>query len=391
MSNTEDDYRIAWLFPSLELGNYWQPIFREITSIYKHTRVFTGKWTGFLDGYEDSFLIQVVGNTSSVARELDKEGYNTAGYIKASPKIIFYLLDFRPHVIFTSAFSIWTVLSILLKPFMHWKIVIVYDGSSPTVDCVNLPFRLRVRRLISVFSDAFITNSQAGKHYLVNTLGIEDKKVRRRPYQIADASVLLGNPSLSQPDNILTQSLKSNSGTRFLYVGQVQRRKGIHLLLKACVLLKKQGLDFSLWIIGDGSQRSEFEAFCQSEGLTGCVQWFGYQRYNDLGIFFKDAHVFVLPSLEDIWGMVVLEAMALAKPVLCSRWAGVSEMIEPEKNGFIFDPYEPKELADKMQKLCQNWELISEMGQRSQQIMSEHTPQAAAQFLAETVEFVMKE
>jgi glycosyltransferase involved in cell wall biosynthesis len=390
MSNIEENYRIAWLFPSLEFGNYWQPIFREITRIYKHTCVFTGNWPGFLDGYEGSFFIRVVGKTFSVDHELNKENYTTV-YINASPKIIFYLLNFRPQVIFASGFSIWTVLSVLLKPFKRWKIVIAYDGSSPTIDYINSPFRLRIRRLISGFSDAFITNSHAGKHYLIDTLGIEAKKVFRRPYQIADVSVLLGNLNLSQSDNILTQSLKSNSGTRFLYVGQVRHRKGIHLLLKACVLLKKQGLDFSLWIVGDGSQRSELEAFCQSEGLTDCVQWFGYQRYNDLGIFFKDAHVFVLPSLEDTWGMVVLEAMAFAKPVLCSRWAGASEMIKPEKNGFIFDPYEPKELADKMQKLCQNWELISEMGQQSQQIMSEHTPQVVAQFLAEVVEFVMKE
>ena len=81
--------------------------------------------------------------------------------------------------------------------------------------------------------------------------------------------------------------------------------------------------------------------------------------------------------------MVVVEAMAFAKPVLCSRYAGVKEIVQNGKNGFIFDPLKPEELAGLMAQYILNPTLVGEFGSVSARIMEYYTPQRSAQILAD--------
>ncbi|MFM7447366.1 MAG: glycosyltransferase, partial [Leptolyngbyaceae cyanobacterium] len=105
--------------------------------------------------------------------------------------------------------------------------------------------------------------------------------------------------------------------------------------------------------------------------------------YESLGAYFEATDVFIFPTLEDIWGMVVLEAMAFRKPVICSKWAGAVEMIDQGKTGYIVDPHNVEELAGAMRLFIKNPELISTMGEKSCQVISQHTPEIAAKFLSE--------
>jgi glycosyltransferase involved in cell wall biosynthesis len=136
-------------------------------------------------------------------------------------------------------------------------------------------------------------------------------------------------------------------------------------------------------IIGKGQQQEQLQAYCHSNDLDDCVQWVGWVDYRQLGVYFRQADVFVFPSLEDIWGMVTLEAMAFGKPVLCSKWAGSSELITHSKNGWICDPHDPVEMAGLMQTWIDRPELISTMGTAAADTIAQHTPAAVAQFLAD--------
>jgi glycosyltransferase involved in cell wall biosynthesis len=108
-----------------------------------------------------------------------------------------------------------------------------------------------------------------------------------------------------------------------------------------------------------------------------------------MGAYFQHADVFILSSLEEVWGLVVVEAMLFAKPILCSQGAGAAEMVHDGKNGYVFDPYQPEQLADLMLRFIKEPELSATMGKASQQIMSEHTPDAVATHLGEVVDFVL--
>ena len=81
--------------------------------------------------------------------------------------------------------------------------------------------------------------------------------------------------------------------------------------------------------------------------------------------------------------MVVLEAMVFGKPILCSKWAGASELVIDGENGYVFDPHDPEALAEIMKRFINEPKLVASMGRKSQQMMAHRTPKAAAQFLAD--------
>lgn len=377
--------RVAWLVPTAWF--YWQPPLSEFAKIFPNTKVFTGLFPGFAQGVEGKLDIEVVGDRQVINMTKSLTGYG-ANFTYLSPKIIGHLLRFKPQIIFTSSFGLWTIGAILLKPIGKWRLVIAYEGSSPSVDYQGSRLRLSLRRAMVQAADALITNSKAGKDYLTTVLKAKADRVFQQPYEVPALQALMAKTENASNRDFINQLQKPV----FLFVGGIVPRKGLHLLLAACVSLQKQGYsDYTVLIVGDGPQRQELEAFSQEHNLQACVQWAGQVDYNLIGTYFHHADVFVLPTLEDTWGMVVLEAMALGKPVLCSKGAGAAELVIEGENGYIFEPNQPEQLAQAMRRFIAQPELSVAMGNKSQQIMAQHTPEIAAQFLAQITSFVCKQ
>ena len=381
LNSEKNNLRIAWLLTSAFY--YWQPTMSSLTKLFPKTTVFTSRWHGFAPGLKDSFKIEIVGKRKIIAIAKDSTGYgNNFTYLPLS--IVNRLFEFKPHVIFSNSFGIWTILALLFKPLGKWRVVIAYEGSSPSVDFRNVPRRLALRRMMVRAADACITNSQAGKRYLLEILKAEENRVFAHPYEVS------GEESLSEQKTVETFPLVQFKRPVFLFVGGIIPRKGLQFLLEACALLQKQGCNnYTLAIIGDGTQRKELEEFCQDKGLSDRVRWIGKVEYSKLGAYFTEADVFVLPTLEDTWGMVVLEAMVLGKAVLCSQWAGASELVIKGENGYCFDPHQAEELAKLMYRFIDNPDLAKAMGKKSKQLMTKYTPEAAAHFLDKVTSFVL--
>jgi glycosyltransferase involved in cell wall biosynthesis len=302
-----------------------------------------------------------------------------------SPGIVGHLLRFKPDVIFAQAYSLWTLLALLLKPWGKWKFIIIYDGSSPNADVRDSKIRSFFRRAISRYADAFVANSYGAKDYLIDGVGAKPENVFTKTYLVPDAGAL--QQSLETVE-IATLQLKHPV---FLYVGRITPKKGLKSLLEACSLLQAQGYEgYSLVVIGTGKQREELEAFITERHLEAQVTWVGWVEYGRLGAYFQQADVFVFPTFEDVWGMVALEAMVFGKPVLCSKWAGAAEVIVEGENGYIFDPYEPESLAIAMRRFLDHPELIESMGKQSQQLISQNNPSSAAQSFVEVISYVVE-
>ena len=373
---------LALLLPTVELGRYWQPVLDELAQHLNKVVLYTGRpWPGFDPSDPETSHVEVVGKTVRVTNEKEKTDYS-GGYMLLSPEIINRLLQFRPQVVITSGFSIWTLLTILLKPIGGWKIVLAWEGSSPSVDFRNSKPRLLLRRVIASMADTLITNGQVGKAYLTDCLGVNSDEIQTKPYMVPDAKALL---SKTQPSDSLDLSA---THPIFLYVGRLEERKGMHFLLKACKALRAENLDFTLLVVGKGPEQETLEQYCKENDLEDFVNWLGWVAYDNLGLYFQSADVFVFPSLEDTWGMVVLEAMAFGLPILCSKWAGASEMVTADENGYLFDPHSPETLSANMKTFIRHPELIESMGNASHRLMQSHTPATAAQFFMQTAQAV---
>jgi glycosyltransferase involved in cell wall biosynthesis len=170
-------------------------------------------------------------------------------------------------------------------------------------------------------------------------------------------------------------------------VGRIIRAKGVDRLLHACEILKQCGFsDFSVTLVGKGPHQDEFASLSRKLGIEGQVRWEGFVPYEKLGSYYESCDVFVLPSLEDTWGVVALEAMAFGKPVLCSRFAGSSELVEHGVSGYVFDPDKPEELACYMRSFIERPQLIARQGTAARAIMEQFTPRRAAVTLSQIIQ-----
>ena len=369
-------YRVCFLFPSLARGAYWQPVLTEFAKRFPLTVVLTGLWEGFVTQYQNGFTVKVIGRTGFLRLPFWKqEGYYPAGLVRVPISRLFReLWRIRPHLIWCSGFSLWTLVATVYKRIYGGKLVVIYEGSSPSIDRKGSRFHTLWRRSLAAKADAFITNTSAGQSYLVKVLGIPTKKVFVHPYEVPDINLWKEH---------FTKLKQVADGVVFLTVGQIIERKGLRQLIEATKQLfdSAPGDNWSVLIAGDGPLKGELEKRVQIYGLKNRVKFLGFVKYEELGRVLSSAHVFVFPTLEDVWGVAPLEAMAVGKPVLCSKYAGVSELVEDGVNGWVFDPHNPKELAELMKRFLDNPALISAMGENAQRKMEAFTPEAAAEFL----------
>ena len=370
------DLRIAWLLPTMARAFYWQPLLKAFTQFYPDTIVFTGIWPGFLPGYE-SLNVKILPGLKFTEVKPQGEGYSQ-GYFRPPLRIGLELILHRPNVIFVNGFSLWTLFAVLAKLFTGCKIVLLWEGMSPTVTYLDSKWRLRLRRFLARFADVGISNMQQGVQYLRDHLGVPQYKLHHQPYEVPELQVI----QVKQPE----VSLDLGKDQVFLFVGSIIPRKGWKYLLEAADTLVKAGYrNFSIAIIGMGNESDELEQYIQTHQLEHIVTVQGQVDYQSLGAYMTTSAVFVFPTLEDTWGLVVLEALASGKPVLCSKYAGSSELIEPGVNGFVFDPRHPDELTQYMQMFLMDETLSTKMGSRAAEMMKDYTPVKAAQALAHLV------
>jgi len=124
-----------------------------------------------------------------------------------------------------------------------------------------------------------------------------------------------------------------------LTVGQLIARKGLDKLIEACGRLAARGATFSLVIVGQGPERERLEDLARANHIVNFAI-LPNQSQPVLNEIYRAADVFVFPTMEDVWGLVVNEAMWAGLPVLCSKYAGCASELLPESN--IFDPLSPE-------------------------------------------------
>lgn len=154
--------------------------------------------------------------------------------------------------------------------------------------------------------------------------------------------------------------------THFVYVGRLVKLKAVDLLLIALQHAVAQQ-PITLDIIGDGAERMALEAQAKELGLvqSGAVNFRGWLSQPECAQQLQQADALILPSLSECGGAVVLEAMAMAKPVIATNWGGPTDYLDPSC-GILVNPSSQDEfidgLANAMVTLAQQPELRQSMG-----------------------------
>ncbi|MDQ6799436.1 MAG: glycosyltransferase [Acidobacteriota bacterium] len=145
--------------------------------------------------------------------------------------------------------------------------------------------------------------------------------------------------------------------------------KGIDVLLSAISSIVERVPDAYFLIVGDGPLKAEWEDLARSSGVADRVRWAGYRR--DVEAILPGCDLFVLPSLEDAFPTVLLEAMAAGLPAVASATGGIPEIVTPDVTGLLVPPGSPEPLAAAISDLLLDPTRIARMRRCSQLMVEE--------------------
>lgn len=291
----------------------------------------------------------------------------TFGLMRAIRKV-------KPDVLITEGYFQWTPL-VLLYGMLHR--IPVYLGYERTLHTERNTGKLKIlqRKLFNKFLAGFLVNGQETKHYL-ESLGVPSEKIHIGGMS-ADASFLqsgIVSMSLDEKETFKQQYQPNRDGLTFLFVGQIVERKGVRYLLEAWRKHILSNPSDRLLLVGSGNQLEEFRRQYKDDtsiNLTGRVE------YENVYKFYAIADVFIIPTIEDNWSLVIPEAMACGLPVSTSIYNGCHvELVHKDENGITFDPYKEDTLVEALDYF--HHQDLKVMGQKSIELEKEFNTENCA-------------
>jgi colanic acid/amylovoran biosynthesis glycosyltransferase len=171
---------------------------------------------------------------------------------------------------------------------------------------------------------------------------------------------------------------------RLVCVGRLVEQKGHLILIEAMWRLQSEGIDFELIIVGDGPLRPEIERLIRRLDLGHRVSLVGWQSNASVRERILDARAMVVPSFAEGLPVVLMEAMALGRPVISTYVAGIPELVQPDITGWLVPPGSVQELTAAI-KDCLDAppERLAQMGRAGfRKVAENHKVEAEAKKLA---------
>jgi glycosyltransferase involved in cell wall biosynthesis len=206
-------------------------------------------------------------------------------------------------------------------------------------------------------------------------------------YAICKEPIIVPEPiDLAEWRGLLRRNPIQPAGGKFvvLSVCRFYPRKRIHLLLNAADRLRLKIPGLEIRIVGDGPEASRLKSLCHKKKLDGIVNWLGTLSQAELAREYNHCHVFCLPSVQESFGIVFLEAMASGKPIIAARSASAPEVV---KHGILADPDNDEALASAVEGLYQSPTLRATLAAEASGYVEQFdAPLVVATFLGEVQE-----
>ncbi len=171
-----------------------------------------------------------------------------------------------------------------------------------------------------------------------------------------------------------------------LTVAHMYPRKNVPVLLRAYGRLRADGVAFQGWIVGDGPCRRDWERLRNDLSLQGHVAFLGTVSRRELADRYRRCAVFCLPSRQEGFGIVFLEAMANGKPIVAARAAAVPETVTDGEVGILADPNNPDGFAQSLAKLLTDQGLRWTMGEAGRRRVQAYRADRVAGLFVERVQ-----
>lgn len=224
------------------------------------------------------------------------------------------------------------------------------------------------RHFISGADGYFSTGAESDNYYI--TYGADPAKIRRYPFTSLRESDILNAILSKNEKDILRNALGMTEEKIVISVGQFIHRKGFDLLLQAASQLPG---NIGFYFIG-GTPTEEYCKLKRDLCLDN-IHFIDYKAGDELKRYYQAADLFILPTREDIWGLVVNEAMANGLPVITTtRCIAGLELVKHGENGYLVSTENTvQELISRIRDIINDNDQLYLMSQNSLNIISNYT------------------
>lgn len=256
-----------------------------------------------------------------------KGGFNLASALRVLPKRLDKLLEgFVPDVIHAHALGFNSEIGAFLKERLGVPLVVTTHGSDTLV-----PYQRGDR-------EALRTSAQKADHIVCVS-----SQLRRRLEECGvtvPMSVILNG--FRVPDAVLEGDRPPLS---MVQAGHLTHQKRVDVTIRAFAALRRRHPEASLEIIGSGEELERFQALCGELGVKDAVTFSGYLPNPETLAHMSRARFFVMPSVNEGFGIVYLEAMASGCITVGTEGEGIADLIVSGENGFLVPPDDPEAIV----------------------------------------------
>jgi len=269
------------------------------------------------------------------------------------------------------------MLTILYLKFMKIKFTLNSDGGIIKNDS---RIKALVKKTFISSAENWLSTGKVTNDYLAY-YGANTEDIIEYPFTSLTETDLLKSICNDSVKKEIRESLKIKEENVILFVGQLIHRKGIDLLLKAVPLLTKP---VGVYIIG-GKPPKEYIDLLHNLSLDN-VYFLDFMEKEMLSRYYLASDIFVLPTREDIWGLVINEAMSYGLPIITTNKcvAGV-ELVEDSINGYIIESDNVNQLINKCNKLLESSSVRRNFAQNNLNKISNYTIEKMCQVHLELI------
>jgi glycosyltransferase involved in cell wall biosynthesis len=284
------------------------------------------------------------------------------------PSLYKKIKSIKPDAIIIEGFFQYSLYAYIYKLFnIKTKIILSYERTKFTERNAQ-KIRTFYRRFMLLFTHSVVCNGSLSKDYLLDTLKFKGK-------------IYTGNMTVdinllnSRVKKFKINHNKNSNKLVFLYIGLLTSRKGLIELFKVWKNFEKlyKG-EIQLDIVGSGDLENQLRSYVEENSIIS-INFHGRVDYEQISGYLANSDVFINPTLEDNWSLVIPEAMSAELPVITTIYNGLFPELVQDSNGWVIDILDTNNTLNALKDVYINRKSLKAMGKSSYKIIKQYKPE----------------